>query len=233
MPKRTFIESLNDAVEGFVHVVKHERNMRIHFLIGFLVLVAALIVGVSRLEWIILCCAVSFVLVAEMVNSVVEEIVDIVHEEFHPAARLIKDMSAGVVLLSVLNAIVVGVLVFSKYWSRPLAIFAFRIRFTPWHIMLVSLLAVIFLVVLTKAFFRRGTPLRGGPISGHAAIAFSLWTSVLFTQTNIYVIFATLLLAILVVQCRVGSKIHTTLEALIGAAVGVLITSLFFKIFIS
>lgn len=230
MQKRNFLRSLNDAVEGFVHVIKHERNMRIHFFIGFLILLSALLLGVSRLEWIILFITVNLVLASEMANTVIEDIMDVVEDAFHPAVRLIKDMAAGIVLIAVLNSLVVGVLILSKYLSWPLAIAAHRLRFTPWHITLVSLLVVVFLVVTGKAFLHRGTPLKGGPVSGHSAVAFSLWTAVLFTQTNIFVIFATLLLALLVVQSRVRAKIHTVWEAFTGALLGILVTSLLFQL---
>ncbi len=230
MLKRTFLRSLNDAIEGFVHVVKHERNMRIHFFIGFLILLSALLLGVSRLEWIILFLSVNFVLATEMANTVIEDIMDVVEDAFHPAVRLIKDMAAGIVLIAVLNSLVIGVLILSKYLSWPLEIAADRLRFTPWQVMLVSIVVVVFLVIMGKAFLHRGTPLRGGPVSGHSAVAFSLWTAVLFTQTNFFVIFATLLLALLVVQSRVRAKIHTVWEALTGALLGILVTALLFQL---
>jgi len=230
MQKRNFLRSLNDAVEGFVHVVKHERNMRIHFFIGFLILLSALLLGVSRLEWIILFITVNFVLATEMANTVIENIMDVVEDAFHPAVRLIKDMAAGIVLIAVLNSLVIGTLILSKYLSWPLEIAVHRLRFSPGHITLVSLLVVVFLVIGGKAFLHRGTPLRGGPVSGHSAVAFSLWTAVLFTQVNLFVIFATLLLALLVVQSRVRANIHTVWEALTGVLLGILVTALLFQL---
>ncbi|MGH7198340.1 MAG: diacylglycerol kinase [Candidatus Omnitrophota bacterium] len=229
--RRTFVQSLNAAVEGFVHVIRHERNMRIHFLMAFLVLLAAILLGVSRFEWIILCFVVSFVLVVEMANTVIEETMDFIQVTYHPAIQLIKDVSAGAVLVATLNAVIVGFLIFAKYLVWPLEITVFRIRHSPAEITLVSLLTVIFIVIAGKAFSRRGTPLIGGILSGHAAVAFALWTAVVFVQDNVYVIFATLALALLVIQTRMRAKIHTFWELLAGAVLGILVTALFFKVF--
>lgn len=229
--KRTFLHSLNNAVDGFLHVLKHERNMRIHFFIGFSVLVLGIFLGVNRLEWIILCACVSLVLVTEMINTVIEEMVDMIETEIHPTARIIKDAAAGAVLVSAFNALVVGFFIFARYWQWPLEVVVFRLRHMPWHVTFIALMVVIFLVIVGKAFFRRGTPFRGGAISGHAAVAFSLWTTVLFMVNNVFVILVTLLLALLVAQSRLRAKIHSLEEIGAGAAVGTLVTAIFFQLF--
>ncbi len=229
--KRTLVHSLNNAVEGFIYVVKHERNMRLHFLLGFLVLLAAIFMGVSRLEWIILCAIISFVLVTEMINTVIEEILDLVERSHHPDIRIIKDMSAGAVLVSVFTALVVGFFIFSKYWAWPIEKIAIQARHADWHITFVALLVVIFLVIAGKAFFHRGTPFRGGAVSGHAAIAFAVAATLLFTQNNVYVVSVVFLLALLVAQSRLRAKIHSFWEVVAGALLGMLVTALFFQIF--
>ena len=94
MSKRSFVESLNEAVEGFFYVVRNERNMRIHFLFAFFVLLTAIFLGVSRIEWMMLCGVVSLVLVAEMVNTAIEETVDLLRRDFDPTAKIIKHVSA-------------------------------------------------------------------------------------------------------------------------------------------
>lgn len=230
MEKRTFIQSLNDAVEGFIYVIRSEKNMRIHFFLGFSVLLAAIFLGVSKIEWIILCLSVCFVWISEMVNTAIEETMDHIQETFHPAVRIIKDVSAGAVLISVANSLVVGILIFSNYWHWPLEKLTWRLRYTDWHITFISLLVVVFLVILAKVVFHRGTPLKGGIVSGHAAVVFSLWTAVIFTGANLFAVFAALLLAILVVQGRLRAKVHSFWETAAGGVLGVLVTALFFQL---
>ena len=229
--KRNFLKSLNNAAEGFIYVVKHERNMRAHFLLGFFVLLLAIFLGVSRIEWIILCAVVSLVFVTEMMNTVFEETLDLLHSSTHRTVRIIKDVSAGAVLISALNAFVVGFFIFSRYWAWPVEIIASKARHTDWQVTFVALLVVIFFVVGGKAFFRHGTPFRVGAVSGHAAVAFSVWATVLFTQDNIFLLGVTFLLAFLVAQSRLRAKIHSFWEVIAGAVIGFLVTALFFQFF--
>ncbi len=231
MPNRSFLQSLNEAVDGFIYVVRHERNMRVHFLFAFFVLILAIFLGVSRIEWIILCCIISIVLVAEMMNTAIEEIVDIVKTSYHPAARIVKHISAGIVLITAINALIVGYFIFSRYLVAPFQGVVGHIRYAPAHITFIALLVAIFIVVAGKAFFRRGTPFRGGPISGHAATAFALWTVVVFIQDDYFVMTICFLMALLVAQSRLRAKIHSFWEIVAGALVGTLATAAFFKIF--
>src|SRR5438270_5743528 len=106
-------ESFNFAFEGIIHVLRTQRNMRIHFAIAVGVLVFALIVDVTKLELIALLISIAFVLIAEMLNSAVEAAIDIATTEFDPMAKLAKDVAAGAVLIASTNAIAVGYLVFS------------------------------------------------------------------------------------------------------------------------
>lgn len=232
MKDRTFLHSLNDAVEGFFYVIKNEKNMRVHFLFAFLLLLAAVVLGVSRVEWIVLSTTASLVLVAEMINTAIEETVDFVSTAKHPAARIIKHVSAGAVLVTAFNAVLVGFLVFSRYLSAwPLDFAAFRIRHAAWYISFISVLVVVFCVVLGKVFSHRGTPLRGGVISGHTAVVFSLWVAVFFSQTNALVTTITFLLAVMVARSRIQAKIHTLWEVIAGALLGSFVTFFLFQLF--
>ncbi len=231
MKERNFLKSLNDAAEGFVYVVKHERNMRIHFMLAFLVLLFASFIGISRVEWILLCLTVTFVLVTEMINTVVEKITDLVRDSFHPAARIIKDVSAGMVLVSAMNALVAGFFIFSRHLTWPFQVTALRIHHAAWHITFVALLAVVFFVIAAKAFLHRGTPFKGGAVSGHAAVAFGLYTALLFAGANLFTLGVAFLLACLVAQSRLRAKIHSFSEVISGAVLGSLVTSSLFLIF--
>jgi diacylglycerol kinase (ATP) len=78
------IESFNFAIEGVIHVLRTQRNMRIHFAAAVAVLVAAVAVGVSKIELIALLLAIAFVLVAEMINTAVEGAIDAATTSFDP-----------------------------------------------------------------------------------------------------------------------------------------------------
>ena len=96
-PRRapSLLESFNFAFDGIIHVLRTQRNMRIHFIVAVLVLVAALAAGVEKLELIALLLAIAFVLIAEMVNTAVEAAIDVATTSFDPMAKLAKDIAAG------------------------------------------------------------------------------------------------------------------------------------------
>ena len=95
-PRRppSIIESFNYAIEGIIHVLRTQRNMRIHFAVAVVVLVAALVSDVSRLELIALFIAIAFVLIAEMINTAIEAAVDVASTTFDPMAKLAKDIGS-------------------------------------------------------------------------------------------------------------------------------------------
>jgi len=229
--KRSFLHSLNNAVEGFIHVLRHERNMRVHFLFASLILLTAVFLGVQRVDWLILCVATCLVLMAEMINTAIEEMLNLLHPKYHATVGLVKDISAGMVLVSVANALILGFFIFSKYWGIPLEFLVDRLRHSAAYVVFISILVAVFVVVYGKTMGKKGTPFRGGIISGHAAVAFSLWTALVFTQENKFVIAIGFLLASLVAQSRLRAKIHSLSEVVAGALVGTLVTTFFFKIF--
>lgn len=231
MKRRNFLQSLNNAVDGFIYAVKNERNMRVHFLGGFLILLLGIAIGVNRVEWMILCAIITLVWVAEMINTAIEETLDMIEASTHSSVRIIKDISAAVVLIAALNALIVGFFIFSKYVSWPMELIILKVRYAPWTIMFMALLVVSFLVIAAKAFFHSGTPFRGGLVSGHAAAAFSLWATIFFTNNSVFIIVVTFFLAALVAQSRLRAKIHSIWEVLAGAVLGFLVTALFFQLF--
>ena len=236
-PRRalSLIESFNHAIEGIVHVLRTHRNMRIHFAAAIVVLIAAVWEGVTRFELIALMIAIAFVLVAEMINSAVEQAIDVSTTSFDPLAKLAKDVAAGAVLIAAINAVAVGYLVFSRRVSEPATNGIDRLRNAPVTVTLAVLVLVTLVVVATKAWTGRGTPLRGGLPSGHAAIAFAGWMAVTYIvgagEHRFLVSTIMLIMALLVAQTRVEAGFHSTLEVTYGALLGALVTLVVFQLF--
>ena len=229
----SLLDSFNYAFEGIIHVLRTQRNLRIHFLAAVLVFAGAIAVGVSRLQLIALLIAIAFVLVAEMLNTAIEGVIDVSTTSFDPNAKLAKDIAAGAVLIASATAVAVGFLVFSSAVSERATHVLDRVRDAPADITLVALFLVALIVIATKAWTGRGTPLRGGLPSGHAAIAFAGWVAVtyLIGDTHRFVVSAvTLIMALLVAQTRVESGVHSTVEVAYGAALGALVTLVVFQL---
>jgi diacylglycerol kinase (ATP) len=231
----SLLESFNFAFEGVIHVLRTQRNLRLHFLIAAGVLVAALSFDVGRIELIALLLAISFVLIAEMVNSAIEAAVDVASTSFDPMAKLAKDIAAGAVLIAAINAVAIGYLVFSGAVADRSSRFLDRLSNAPAQLTLIALVLTIILVLGTKALTGRGTPLRGGLPSGHAAVAFAGWmavTLVLDDSAHRFLISSlTFIMALLVAQTRVESGIHSAVEVLYGGLLGALVTLGIFQVF--
>jgi diacylglycerol kinase (ATP) len=229
------LSSFNYAFEGVIHVLRTQRNMRIHFLVAVAVLLIALVVDVGKLELIALLLSISFVLIAEMINTAVEAAVDVATTAFDPMAKLAKDIAAGAVLIATVNAVAVGYLVFSGEVSDRSTRLLDRLRDAPAEVTLVALVLTVFAVVAVKAYTGRGTPLRGGLPSGHAAVAFAAWmaaTYILSDSEHRFVISSlTFILALLVAQTRVEAGVHSTLEVAVGGMLGALVTLAVFQFF--
>jgi len=112
---KRLIGSFSCAIQGIHHSIASGPNMRIHLLAAAAVTGLGFIVGLTRIEWALLSLTVFMVLVAETVNSAIEKTVDLACPERHPVARLAKDMAAGAVLLTALNALVMAVLLFGTH----------------------------------------------------------------------------------------------------------------------
>jgi diacylglycerol kinase (ATP) len=231
----SLLESFNVAFEGIIHVLRTQRNMRLHFLIAAGVLVAALSFDVSRLELVVLLLAIAFVLIAEMVNTAIEAAVDVASTAFDPMAKLAKDIAAGAVLIAAINAVAVGYLVFSGQVGERSSQFLDRLSDAPAELTLIALVLTILVVIATKAFTGRGTPLRGGLPSGHAAIAFAGWmavTLVLEDSAHRFLVSSlAFIMALLVAQTRVESGVHSAVEVLYGGLLGALVTLVLFQLF--
>jgi len=118
MVKQSFSQAVKNAFAGIVYCARYERNMKIQMLAAFLAGSLAWWLNLDRYEITILFLTVASVLVVEMMNTVVEVIVDMVSPEFHPLAKIAKDVAAGAVLISAANALLVGYLLFSgKIWG--------------------------------------------------------------------------------------------------------------------
>ena len=237
-PRRapSILESFNFAFEGIIHVLRTQRNMRIHFAAAAAVLVSALALGVSKLELIALLLAIAFVLIAEMINTAIEGAIDVATTSFDPMAKLAKDIAAGAVLIATVNAVAVGYLVFSDQLGGRSSRLLDRLTDAPAELTLIALVLTIIAVIATKAFTGRGTPLRGGLPSGHAALAFAGWMAATLvlddSQHRFLISFLTFVMAALVAQTRIDSGIHSALEVGYRGAVGAIITLVVFRSFV-
>ena len=116
---RDLVSSLEFALTGILTAFKEERNMRKHAVTALVVILAGLVFQVSRIEWLFLLMSIFLVVAFEIINSAIENVVDLAsHYHFSMLAKKAKDMAAGAVLVVSLLAAVIGALIFiPRIWD--------------------------------------------------------------------------------------------------------------------
>ncbi len=112
---KRFVKSFAYAWEGIKYVFQHDQNIRVHFFIAILVIIFSLMLDVNPFEMGILGVMIMLVIVTEMINSTMEKIVDLITKEHHEEARIAKDVSSGMVLLTAVGSVIVGILIFTPH----------------------------------------------------------------------------------------------------------------------
>ncbi len=116
---RDLVSSLEFALTGILTAFKEERNMRKHAVTALVVILAGFVFQVSRIEWLFLLMSIFLVVAFEIINSAIENVVDLAsHYHFSMLAKKAKDMAAGAVLVASLLAAVIGALIFlPRIWD--------------------------------------------------------------------------------------------------------------------
>jgi len=112
---KKFFKSFVWAINGLITGLAEQRNMKVQAVIGLITIVAGWYFHIPAFEWCVVVFAIALVVGFELMNSAVENLVDLVTLEHKPLAGKIKDMAAGAVLVVSIGAGIVGILIFSKY----------------------------------------------------------------------------------------------------------------------
>jgi diacylglycerol kinase (ATP) len=231
MPFRQWLKSANCAIEGILHAAKTQRHVRYHFFTAAGVLLLSYILGVSRLEILIISLSVIAILLAEMFNTAIETIVDIISPEQTEKARIVKDIAAGAVLITAFGVAVIGYIILFPYVRDVFHEGMHVTKHAKDEVALIAFIIVVILVVISKAYFGKGLPLRGGMPSGHAALAFAAWMATTYITENFIASLLSFLIASGIAQSRVITKAHTLWEVILGSLMGAVVTFLLFTLF--
>ena len=115
---RGFRESLKLAIKGILYLFLYHRNMRIIFMLGILASLLGIYFKLNGMELVALCITIALVFMAEIFNTAIEMTMNLLTSKYHTRIKLIKDIAAAVVLLTCLNAIAVGYVLFSRKLFR-------------------------------------------------------------------------------------------------------------------
>lgn len=225
------INSFNHAIAGLIHAIRTQRNMQIHLAAAIFVLTFSLFFDLSRIELALVIIAISFVIFAELINTAVEVIIDILTQDYSFKARIAKNIGAAAVVIAAGNAIFIAYLVFFKKAQELSLNLIFNIRHEPLHLIFINLFLIFIAVVTLKSIFSSGTPLKGGIISGHTALATSVVLIIWFLTKSLLAFSLALILAFLTAQSRLEAGTHSLKEIFLGILLGGVITVIIFYFF--
>ena len=112
MHKDPFYKSLGYAISGIIQCIQKERNIKIHLVFMFLVIICGFLFQLSITEWLVCILLFGLVISLELVNTAIEAVVDLCTQEHHPLAKIAKDTAAGAVLISAIASVVIGLIIF-------------------------------------------------------------------------------------------------------------------------
>lgn len=108
----TVVASFGYAFAGVRHLLCTQRNAQIHSFFGSFAVILGFLLQIGREEWLVLLLTIGLVFTAEGVNTAIEAVVDLASPDYHPLAKVAKDVAAGTVLLAAITALVIGLVLF-------------------------------------------------------------------------------------------------------------------------
>lgn len=107
-----FLKSFVFAFQGIKSAFKSEFNFRFHFIAAILTIAAGFYFNITGFEWLVIILCIGLVITAELFNTAIEKIVNLVSPEYHPLAGQIKDIAAGAVLIIAITSLISGLIIF-------------------------------------------------------------------------------------------------------------------------
>ena len=226
---KTFFTAMGHALDGVIRAFKTERNLRIDYMIGLFVLLSSLFFDFTKTEFACLCLTIGFVIFAEMINSTVEYMVDLITDKYDDRAKAAKDIAAGAVLISSGVAVVVAYFLFAdKIYNATTAVIS-SIFGSKLHVLLTIMFAVILLAVILKGIIGKGDSYSKAYPSARVALAFALTAYVYIITRSIFVGAIALILSIMIAQIRVENEKIRPIYMIISAVLGVLVVLIIYQ----
>jgi diacylglycerol kinase (ATP) len=111
---RGYVNSFKIACRGIGYLFIYHRNMRLIFILGVLAFIIGIYLKLKGIELVALCITITLVFMAEIFNTAIELLMNILNKEYHVKIMLVKDIAAGIVVLACLNALAVGYILFLR-----------------------------------------------------------------------------------------------------------------------
>ncbi len=222
---KTFFSATKNALNGIIHAFKTEKNLRNDYIIGALVLFVSLFFDFTRTELVCLVLTIGFVIFAEMINSTVEYIVNLVKTEYDLNAKAAKDIAAGGVLIASLISVIVAYLLFVDKIGQASTALLTAVLSSKAHMLVTILFVVIILIVILKGIFSKGKDnnyVKAFP-SARVTVSFALSTYLFVITKNLIVGGVALVLSIMVSSIKRENDKTTMMQVVFSALIGILL----------
>lgn len=222
---KTLFSATKNALNGIIHAFKTERNLRLDYLVGAMVLIVSLFFDFTKVELICLVITIGFVIFAEMINSTVEYIVNLVKTEFDLNAKAAKDIAAGGVLIASIISVIVAYLLFVDKIRQASTELLTAVLSSKSHILVTILFVATILVVILKGIFSKDKDnnyVKAFP-SARVTISFTLSTYLFVITKSLIVGGVALALSLMVSSIKRENDKTTIMQIILSALIGILL----------
>lgn len=222
---KNFLDAWKNAINGIIYATTTQGNIKKQLVIAVFVVIISLFFELSKAEFLIFMFTIILIIFAEMVNTAIETVVDLYTDLYHPKAKIAKDVAAGGVAITAINAVIVAYFLFFDKVSNIGLQFIRNIATSPIHL---AFAAVIIVVIGILSLIAMATTNKHKMInkkfmpSGHAALAFAGNTIIWLLTDNIVILTLSIIMAILVSESRVESKAHRLSEVVFSSCIGII-----------
>lgn len=225
-----FSDAFKHAASGILSAVQGERNIRAQFALIIIALILGIVFKLSKTDIVLVVLAMFFIVFAEMINTAIEAVVDLHTDQFHPKAKIAKDVAAGAVVLSVLNSIVIAYFVFfDKVATFGLKYLVSWSTANPTMYFTMLIIVTLILIVVLKLLSKKISNNKFVP-SGQAMVATSIFMAIWSQTKNTIVITAALIFVMLVCLNRISNEKRTVWEVTAGGILGIIIAILVYTV---
>lgn len=224
-----FFDACKNAVNGIIYGTTTQSNVKKQLVIIAFVLLISLFFNLSKVEFICLIFAAVLIIFAEMINTAIETVVDLYTDLYHPKAKIAKDVAAGAVVITAINAIIIAYFIlFDKIGEMGNSIYRTVINSPTYLAFVVVALIIIIAVALKAAKIKDKKNDKKLIVSCQAMLASAAVVATWIVTENLVSLSFALILAIMICMNRIESKERTVIEVILGVMIGILVTILMY-----
>lgn len=227
---KNFFKAIGHSIDGVIRAFKTERNLRIDYLIALCVLLAGIVLGFDKTEFVCLCLTIGFVIFSEMMNSVSEYIVDLLTDKYDDRAKAAKDIAAGGVLISSAISVVVAYFLFADKLKDATTALISSIFASNSHILFTIIFAIVVLVIILKGIFGNKEDYSHSAPSLHIALAFALTTYACIITKSFLVAIICGILTMMVFSLKVSNTKARVINMVYSALIGIILVLVVYEL---